>query len=229
MSHFQYFHWKACKVDFDWSCQHYTSLSSYSLFFCSTKEIFNFLFNCLFFIHSHFLPSLWHSVTPTNCFCSAFFFRSLNRFSFFSFLFTLNMYFSKLSSAATVMTKASLLCVVYFAILHSPLQHNSRRLSDLFLYYFLVCRVCLHMTVDGVPIYGYEYPSLLIHFLKFFLCPLLLFKFYTGTVQILIAWNTFLVFSFDLRADLTCLKYSVLTLLLICFWKKSLLSMMSSY
>ena len=45
-----------------------------------------------------------------------------------------------------------------------------------------------------------------------------------GTAQTL-AWNTFPAFSLDLRAGLTRIKYSVLTLLFICLWKISLYSM----
>ena len=50
--------------------------------------------------------------------------------------------------------------------------------------------------------------------LKFIFCPL----YYSSSisdcwaVQILIAWSTFLAFSFGFRADLTCLQYSILTL-----------------
>ena len=41
-----------------------------------------------------------------------------NWFYFFSFLLTLKMYISKLTSAAVVLTRACLLCVRYFARLH---------------------------------------------------------------------------------------------------------------
>ena len=93
-------------------------ISSNSLLLCSTKETFSLPFQLSFPRHSHFLLSLWHSISLTNCPCSAFCFHSFNRFSFFSFLFILTMYFSKLSSAAAVLTRASLLCSAYFARLH---------------------------------------------------------------------------------------------------------------
>ena len=83
------------------------------------------LFSSPFLNHSHSLSttpilnrSLLHSVSLTNCPCSAFNFHSFNQFSFFSFLLTWAMCFSKLSSAAAVLTRASLLCVAYFDRLH---------------------------------------------------------------------------------------------------------------
>ena len=83
------------------------------------------LFRSPFLNHSHSLSttpilnrSLLHSVSFTNCPCSAFNFHSFNQFSFFSFLLTWAMCFSKLSSAAAVLTRASLLCVAYFDRLH---------------------------------------------------------------------------------------------------------------
>ena len=33
----------------------------------------------------------------------------------------------------------------------SPLQHSPRHLLNLLLHHFLQCRICLHMTFDGVP------------------------------------------------------------------------------
>ena len=70
------------------------------------------LFSSPFLSHSHFLLSLWYSVSLTNCPWSAFTFHSFNQFSFFSFLLILAMYFSKLSSVAAVLTRASLLCCI---------------------------------------------------------------------------------------------------------------------
>ena len=91
------------------------------------------LFSSPFLNHSHFLLSLWHSISLTNCQCSSLSFHSFNQFSFFSFLITLTMYFSKLSSAAAVLTKASLLCVAYFARLHFPPLTQSYTLNVPFL------------------------------------------------------------------------------------------------
>ena len=52
------------------------------------------------------------------------------------------------------------------------------------------------------PMYGHEFSSLPIHLLKFFLCPLCYLAPYqnVGKSQISIAWNTFLAFSFVLKA-----------------------------
>ena len=84
------------------------------------------LFSSHFLNHYHFLLSLWHSVSPTNFPCNTFFFYYFSRFSFFSFLLTLARYFSKLSSADSVLTIVSLLCVVYFYRLHlSSLTQSS--------------------------------------------------------------------------------------------------------
>ena len=108
------------------------------------------LFSSPFLNHSYLLLSLWHAVSLTNCPCSTFYFRSFNRFSFFSFLLTLTMYFFKLISAAAVLTRASLLCAAYFARLHFSSSSQSSTLTRLFLSHFLVCRVCLQMTLCGV-------------------------------------------------------------------------------
>ena len=75
-------------------------------------------FSSPFLNHSHLLLSLPHSVSLTDCPCSACCFHSFNRFFFFSFLLTLTMCFSKLSSAAAVLTRASLVCVADLARLH---------------------------------------------------------------------------------------------------------------
>ena len=79
--------------------------------------------------HPHFLLSLRHSVSLTNCPWSVFCFNSFNRFSFFSFLLTLTMYFSKLSSAAKVLTRASLLCAAYSPRLHFSSSTQSSTLT----------------------------------------------------------------------------------------------------
>ena len=112
------------------------------------KRISVSLFSSLFLNHSYLLLSLWHAVSLTNC--PTFCFRSFNRFSFFSFLLTLTMYFSKLISAAAVLTRASLLCAAYFARLHFSSSSQSSTLTRLFLSHFFVCRVCLQMTLCGV-------------------------------------------------------------------------------
>ena len=56
------------------------------------------LFSSPFLNHSHFLLSLSHSISLTNCPYNAFCFHSFSRFSF-SFFLTLTMFFSKFSSA----------------------------------------------------------------------------------------------------------------------------------
>ena len=113
------------------------------------------------------------------------------------------MDFSKLDSEAAILISAFLLCIAYLDILH----------------------------FSSSLIYDDEFSSLPIYFEKFFFCPL----YYSSSIldcwaaQILIAWNIFHAFSFDLRANLTRLKYSVLTLFFICSWQILLILMMPKY
>ena len=86
------------------------------------------LFSSNFLNHSHFLLSLWHSISLTNCPCSTFCLHSFNRL-FFSFLITLAMYFSKLSSAPAALTRVSLLCDAYFHKLHFSSSTQSLALT----------------------------------------------------------------------------------------------------
>ena len=86
---------------------------------CAAQKRFSVSrFSSPFLNYSCFLLLLWNSIFFTVFPCSAFCFHSLNRFSFFSFFLTLTIYFSKLSSAATVLTRASFFCAAYFARLH---------------------------------------------------------------------------------------------------------------
>ena len=87
------------------------------------------LFSSPFLHHSRFLLSLWHSVSPTDCSCSVFAFPFFNRFSFFSFLFTLRMYFFNVCSTAAFLTRASLLCVTYFDRLYFSLSTQPSTLT----------------------------------------------------------------------------------------------------
>ena len=75
-----------------------------------------------------------------------------------------------------------------YSVLHalldciSPPRHCPRHLPALFLSHFVVCRVCLQMTLCGVP-HDDEFSSLPIHLLKFFLCSL----YYSSSI--LDCWN----------------------------------------
>ena len=125
-------------------------VSSNSLLLCSAKEISSLPFQLPFLNHSHLLLSLSHSSSLRNCPCSAFCFHSFNCFFFLFFLAHIDNVLSQVGLAAAVLTRASLLCVAYFARLYSPPQHSPQHLPDLFLHLFLVCRVCLHMISGGV-------------------------------------------------------------------------------
>ena len=136
----------------------------------------------------------------TNCSCSAFCLLYFNRFSFFSVLLKLATYFSKLSSTAAVLIDCTF-----------PPRHRPRHLPDFLLHHFLECRVCLHMNFGGVTH---------VWWWIFFVHCIIGAQYWTvGKAQILIPWNTFPAFSFDLRSGLTHLKYSVLTLIFICSWQ----------
>ena len=102
------------------------------------------LFSSPFLNYSHFLLSLWQSVSLTNCPCNAFCFHSFNRFSFFSFLFALTMYFSKLISAVAILTKAFLICVACFDRLHFSSWTQSSTCTKPFFHHFLVCSLSTH-------------------------------------------------------------------------------------
>ena len=65
---------------------------------------------------------------------------SLYWFSFFTYMLTLTMYFSKLSSAAAVLTSVSLLCVAYFARLHFSSSIQSSTLIRPLPSSLVVCR-----------------------------------------------------------------------------------------
>ena len=80
-------------------------INSNSFFCCSTNKTFRLPFQLSFPQSHHFLRSLWHYVCLTNCSYSAFSFHLFSWFSFFPFLLTLTMYFSKLSSVAVVLTR----------------------------------------------------------------------------------------------------------------------------
>ena len=107
-----------CGVSLVLSMLYFTELVLIACSYAAQRRLSVFLFSSTFLNQSHFLLLLWYFVSLTNCPCSAFCFHSFNWFSFFSFLLTLTMYFSKLCSAAAVLTRASLLCVVYLATAH---------------------------------------------------------------------------------------------------------------
>ena len=130
------------------------------------------------------------------------------------------MYFSKLSSAEVIWTRTSLISVASLLDCISPSWRSPRLLPNLFVHHFLVCRVCLTWPWVESRIHGDEFSSLHVH-LKTYRT--------VGRANILIAWNTFPAFSFDMRAYLTNLKYLVLTLPFIRSWQISVLSMMSKY
>ena len=108
------------------------------------------LFSSVFLNHSHFLLSLWHSLSLTYFRCRAFCFHSFNRISLFSILLILLMYLSKFDSGAATLISAFLLCIVCFDRLHFSSSVCPQNLLDLFLHHFLVCRIFIHMTLGGV-------------------------------------------------------------------------------
>ena len=149
-------------------------ISSNSLFLCSTQETFSIPFQLLFPQPLPLFPFIVAFCFPHKVSISTFSFRSFNRFSFFSFLLTLAMYFSKLSSVAAVLTRAYVLCVTYFVL------HTAILLLDKVLDTYQTSSSIFSWFVESVytwswvesPIYDDEVPSLSIVLLKFFLSTL---------------------------------------------------------
>ena len=137
------------------------------------KEDFQSLFSALissttttfyFYCGILFLPQISHLML--------FLFYPFNLFPFSSFFLTLARYFSKLNSAASVLTMASLLCVAYFYRLHILLLHtvlNTYQTTSSTTSWYIE-PVYTQPWVESL-IYGDEFSSLPIHFLKFFFCP----------------------------------------------------------
>ena len=126
-------------------------ISSDNLFLCSTKEPFGLPFHLSF---PQPLPLFTFIVAfgfPHKLTSSAF-----PRDSFIGFPSFLSCSHWQCAFPSRVQLLQSWLGPPY-SVLHtlldciSPPQHSPRNLSDLFVHHFLKCRVCLHMTLGGVP------------------------------------------------------------------------------
>ena len=98
-----------------------------------------------------------------------------------------------------------------YSVLHTlldfsfPPWQSPQRLPGLFLYQFFICRICLHMILVVMSFLVFHLSICLSY--SFVHCIIPASYWTIGTAQILIAWNTFLSFNFDLRASLTHWKY----------------------
>ena len=166
------FSWQSlqCGVSVVLSMLYFTKLVLIACSCAVQRRLSVFIFSFPFLNDSHFLLSLWNSVSLTSCPFNTFCFHSSNQFSFFSFLRTLTMYICP----SWGQLLQSWLAVPY-SVLHILLDciSPSRHLTDLFLYHFWYLDSVNTWPWAASPIYGDEFSSLPIHFLKFFLCPLL--------------------------------------------------------